>query len=83
VLANSRSDQVGLSALASRRSFSLTAKSRTKNPPIAEERVPHHGQQGADPGDHRQAARRPFDPTSELTFKARVTSRGARNSRLG
>jgi hypothetical protein len=35
VLANSRSDQVGLSASASRRSFRLAAKSRTKNPPIA------------------------------------------------
>jgi hypothetical protein len=35
VAANSRSDQVGLSALASWRSFSLTAKRRMKNPPIA------------------------------------------------
>ena len=35
MLANSRSDQAGLSALASRRSFSVTAKSRMKNPPIA------------------------------------------------
>src|SRR5215207_11628718 len=35
VQANSRSDQVGLSASASRRSLSLTPKSRMKNPPIA------------------------------------------------
>ena len=35
MLANSRSDQAGLSAWASRRSFSVTAKSRMKNPPIA------------------------------------------------
>jgi hypothetical protein len=34
VLASSRSDQVGLSALASRRSFNVTAKRRMKNPPI-------------------------------------------------
>jgi len=34
VLANCRSDQVGLSALASRRSLRVAAKSRMKNPPI-------------------------------------------------
>jgi hypothetical protein len=49
---------------------------------LAEERIPHHRQQGADPGDHRQAARCRSIPTSELTFNAKVTSRGARNSRL-
>ena len=36
VLANSRSDQVGLSATASRRSLRVTAKSRMKTPPIAQ-----------------------------------------------
>jgi hypothetical protein len=36
MLANSRSDQLGLSFLARRRSFSVTAKSRMKNPLIAQ-----------------------------------------------
>src|ERR1035437_4671082 len=35
VLANSSSDHFGVSALARRRSFRVTAKRRTKSPPIA------------------------------------------------
>jgi hypothetical protein len=44
VLASSRSDQAGLSALASRRSSSLAANSRMKNPPMA-----HRGQEHGQP----------------------------------
>ena len=43
---------------------------------LAEERIAEHGQQGADPGDKRQAVRCPFDPHQRVDLQRQGDQQG-------
>ena len=48
---------------------------------LAEERIAEHGQQGADPGDKRQAVRCPSDPHQRVDLQRQGDQQGAMNTR--
>ncbi len=49
----------------------------------AEERVGEHRQQGADPGDQRQAARCPFDPDERADLQCQADQQGCEEQQDG